>query len=175
MTKGLIPAVIAAAFGVWFLAAFANSAREATLQHLLERGYPTLAADESVQIRRIEWPDHAIFTFAEFDGNPQVLTVGGWEIHFSTQPLNASFDAACGFDCDRALRISGMSCATPALVPSMSTRVACTLHAWTVDGRPSCFFSMEGELPATEVAGIRTTLPSEVYFECPASLGWVAQ
>jgi hypothetical protein len=183
--KKLIPAALAGLFGTLILVSVADAARQSVLMRLLDSGIPRVKdGDRPLLIRRIVWQGGDEFTFKDYSDTVQVLTLDGWNIRFSSKPLEASYDPTCGVDCPRAVVVRGMSCEPPYLMTlSMSSFAACRLHIWSrsgfAQGPSDCFFSIESDVPVRSmdlgpiVGPTSAKLPQELHFQCPASLSWV--
>jgi hypothetical protein len=173
--KGPGLAILAAIGSAALMLAMANAAREASVERLLEHGYPTLSEDDApLRIRRIEW-----------QGKPPVLAgswgnvemAGGWSAVVAPEPIFVAFDTECGIDCVRALKgRAETSCYAPYrdVIGTMYSS-PCVMHLWSLaDDTPYCYFSLERKIVLPDIIpGLKNELPTEIPFQCPTGLAWL--
>lgn len=172
-------AIVATLISAALMAGIASPVRDAAIEKLLVHGYPKLAAgDGPVQVRRMAWADGKQMRFRDSDDQSQVILLdGGWAAVISPGPIEMRHDETCGIDCGRALVADGISCSTPIQFGLMSNSTSCRMHLWSdSEGNPVCFFELLGEVhmvPIVKIPGVEFRPPSQLPFECPASLGWL--
>lgn len=131
-----------------------------------------------MQVRSMAWADGKQMRFRDSDDQSQVMGLdGGWAAVISRGPLDMRYDESCGIDCSRALAADGISCSTPIQFGLMSDSTGCRMHLWAdSEGNATCFFELLGEVHMVQpvkIPGVEFRPPSQLPFECPASLGWL--
>lgn len=173
-------AVVATLLSAALMASLASPARDAAIEKLLVHGYPKLATtgEDVVQIRVMTWADGKQMRFRDSDDQSQVILLAdGWGAVISPGPIEMRHDESCGIDCTRALAADGIGCSTPMQFGLISDSAACRMHIWSdAEGNPTCFFELREEVhmvQTVKIPGVEFRPPSQLPFECPASMGWL--